>query len=403
MKVLFIFGGLPHYYNSILNLINEKPDIDVVVIKPKDKSRTIGEGVYETEDNINFDIISVEERKGLWGKPVFQDLHERLNTIKPEIIVVIWPYILQFVFDFRIAYLIKKHNIKIIYKDIPFRIPYWNDVFKWQGEDFFDENMKITKGTGFFPMLKRIFLGYVRKYFLTKVDAHVYYTKDAFDIISSYGVEKQKTFIIYNSPNTSTLLENFEKAKNQTPYLLPKKFRIIHSGRLVKWKRVDLLIDALKLLIKEFPELELVIIGSGPEENNLKSMVIRYDLDEHVKFLGSIYSTEILANIYYNSTVYVLAGMGGLSINEAMCFEKPIIVSRCDGTEKMLVRNGFNGFYFEEGNGMDLANKIRTILKNPQLVKEMGTNSKSIILNEVNERIVVDRYLNAFNYVIAGK
>lgn len=403
MKVLFIFGGLPHYYNSILNSINENPDIEVVVLKPKEKSGTIGEGVYETEYNINFDTISGQEKMGWWRKPVFKNLSEHLASINPDAVVVIWPYILQFLFDHKTVSLIKKNEIKLIYKDIPFRFPDWKDVFKYQGEDFFDENMKITKGTGLFPMLRRIFLGYVRRFYLKKVDAHVYYTKDAFDIISSYGVEKQKIFIIYNSPDTSTLLESFDRVKNQKPYLPPKKFRIVHSGRLVKWKRVDLLIDAVKLLIKEFPDLELVIIGAGPEENHLKLMVKKYDIDEQVKFLGSIYSPEILANIYYHSSVYVLAGMGGLSINEAMCFEKPIIVSRCDGTEKMLVRDGLNGYYFEEGNADDLADKIRTLFKNPYLIKEMGAKSKSIILNEVNEKVVVDGYLKAFDYIINRK
>ncbi|MDD3559749.1 MAG: glycosyltransferase family 4 protein [Melioribacteraceae bacterium] len=403
MKVLFIFGGLPHYYNSILNLVNENPDVDVIVLKPKEKSGTIGEGVYETEEKINFDIISVNEKKGWWGKPIFKNLSKHLASINPDAVVVIWPYILQFLFDHKTINLIKKNKIKLIYKDIPFRIPNWNDVLKYHGEDFFDENMNITKGTGFFPMIKRILLGYIRRTYLRKVNAHVYYTNDAFNIISSYGVDKEKIFIIYNSPDTSTLFESFERAKNKKPYLSPAKFRIVHSGRLVKWKRVDLLVEAVKLLNTEFPELELVIIGSGLEKDNLKSMVENFGLAHKVKFLGSIYSPDILANIYYHSSIYVLAGMGGLSINEAMCFEKPIIVSKCDGTEKMLVREGYNGFYFREGSAEDLAEKIKILLKNPNLIKEMGSNSKSIIRNEINEKVVVNGYLNAFNYVAGSK
>lgn len=403
MKALFIFGGLPHYYNSILNLINENPDVDVTVLKPKSKSNTIGGGVFETADSVKFQIILTEEKIGVWGKPVLQNLNEHLKTIKPDLIVVIWPYILQFVFGFKTANYIRKNNIKIIYKDIPFRIPNWNNVVKYRGEDFYDENMKITKGTGFVPMIRRIFLGLIRKIYLNKVDAHVYYTNEAFEIITSYGVSKEKIFVIYNSPDTSVLFESFEKAKNQNPYLPPVKFRIVHSGRLVSWKRVDLLIEALKLLQPEYPEVELVVIGSGPEENKLKSLAESYSLKENIRFMGGIYSPEILANIYYHSSVYVLAGMGGLSINEAMCFEKPVIVSKCDGTEKMLVRNGFNGFYFEEGNSKDLSEKIKLFIKNPQLLKEMGKKSKSIITNEVNEKVVVKRYLQAFNYVVNEK
>ena len=97
-----------------------------------------------------------------------------------------------------------------------------------------------------------------------------------------------------------------------------------------------------------------------------------------------------------SSSVYVLAGMGGLSINEAMSFGKPVICSVCDGTEKELVRNGYNGFIFLEGDKKDLADKIRKLLDDPQAVKRMGQNSFEIIQNKVNINSVLDGYQRAF-------
>lgn len=46
--------------------------------------------------------------------------------------------------------------------------------------------------------------------------------------------------------------------------------RALHIGRLVKWKRVDLLIDAFPKVIANHPDAELVIVGDGPELDNLK-------------------------------------------------------------------------------------------------------------------------------------
>ena len=43
-----------------------------------------------------------------------------------------------------------------------------------------------------------------------------------------------------------------------------------HIGRLVKWKRVDLLIDAFTKVIASHPDAELVVVGDGPELDNLK-------------------------------------------------------------------------------------------------------------------------------------
>ena len=63
------------------------------------------------------------------------------------------------------------------------------------------------------------------------------------------------------------------------------------------------------------------------------------------------------------STVYVLAGMGGLSINDAMCFSLFVICLVCDGTEKDLVADGVNGYFFKEGDANDLVDKISLICR----------------------------------------
>ena len=91
--------------------------------------------------------------------------------------------------------------------------------------------------------------------------------------------------------------------------------------------------------------------------------------------------------------------MGGLSINEAMCFSKPIICSVCDGTEKHLVLDEYNGKYFEEDNESDLTNKIIYLLSDQHKLKIMGENSEKIIIDKININTVVNGYSNAFNYV----
>jgi glycosyltransferase involved in cell wall biosynthesis len=92
--------------------------------------------------------------------------------------------------------------------------------------------------------------------------------------------------------------------------------------------------------------------------------------------------------------------MGGLSINEAMLFGKPVICSVCDGTEKKLVRDGFNGYFFENGNLISLKEKISLLLSDKNKIDEFGKNSVSIIKDEVNIHTVVAGYLNAFTNIL---
>lgn len=102
-------------------------------------------------------------------------------------------------------------------------------------------------------------------------------------------------------------------------------------------------------------------------------------------------------------SVYVLAGMGGLSINEAMAWGLPVICSVCDGTEKHLVIEDFNGKYFEEGNLESLIDKIDFMLADPKRTKQMGLNSQEVIDTRINVHTVLKGYLSAFNFVTENK
>jgi glycosyltransferase involved in cell wall biosynthesis len=231
-------------------------------------------------------------------------------------------------------------------------------------------------------------------------NAHVNYLEDAYEILGSYGVGKRKIFITYNSPDTDILLNAFKEARLSEPILPENKHRLIHVGRLVKWKKADLLIDAVARLKNKYPDLELVVIGDGPQLEDLKIQAANLALESSVLFVGGVYDPVFLGKYFIASSVYVLAGMGGLSINEAMCFNKPVVCSVCDGTEKKLVREDYNGKYFKDSNLDDLVQKLDYLLANPELIKQMGFNSGEIIKKEVNIHKVISGYVNAFNYVM---
>ena len=285
----------------------------------------------------------------------------------------------------------------MIYKDIPFRLPKFWDGISFNVKPELDENLKSPNQLLF--NLGSFFITLLRKYFLNLVDAHVNYVEAAYDVLGSYGVPKGKIFITYNSPDTLKLLFVKNEIQNSEPILSENPFRIIHVGRLVKWKKVDLLIKAFKKVNAEFNQAELIVIGSGPEKKSLENLASELEVKNNVVFVGGVYDDKLLGKYLHESSIYVLAGMGGLSINEAMCFSKPIICSVCDGTEKHLVFDEFNGKYFQEDNENDLADKIIYLLSDQNKLKIMGENSEKIILEKININTVVKGYNEAFNYV----
>jgi glycosyltransferase involved in cell wall biosynthesis len=406
MKVIFLFGGLPHYYNAILNRLHALENLEIQVVIPQEKGKVLKAGVYETEKGIDFNIHRLPEKitLGGWGKAYFAGLKTLIDQEKPQILVLSYPYMLGYIFDFPLRHLCRKLNIKIILKEIPYQVPLYQEAVSWYFSGrFITEDLQPPPKNNFLNRFKFRLLAEVRKYYFNLADAHVNYIEEAYAILGSYGVGREKIFITYNSPDTDEIFRIREQIETLPPVLPPHPHRLIHVGRLVKWKKVHLLLQSLAELKTDFPDIELLVVGEGPEKQNLHEQAEALGIKSHLHFAGAIHDMATLGRYLLASTIYVLAGVGGLSINDAMCFGKPVICSEADGTEKILVQTGQNGFFFENDNPADLSLKIRTLLADPDLIKKMGEQSEKTIREKINVHTVVRGYVAAFNFVTGSR
>lgn len=434
MKVLFLWNGTTHYFNLITSKINMHPDIEILYVYPREKSSAMGEGVYQTEEGANFKFIDLPEKfDAKINSLYFVGLDAILKKFKPDIILLLEYHIKCFMHYEDLKKIVKEQNIKLILKSIPFRVKNYNEINKEIKSELKKIPVPTFKSIPFYPrkflLLMRINLLY-KKYILDNLlykkhildkpklkklssdlnlqkalfnfpDAHVNYIKEAYQILGSYSVPQKKIFITYNSPDTDLYFSIKTKISNEPPILQQNEFRIVHLSRLVEWKKVDMLITAIANLKTDFPKIELLVLGEGPEKENLIQQTLRLGVQDHVKFLGAVYNIELLGKYLMCSSIYVLAGMGGLSINDAMIFGLPVICSVCDGTEKHLVIEGYNGLYFEEGNQRSLENRISYLFNKPDIRSKMGRNSLKIIQNKINIKTVVNGYWKAFNFVVS--
>ena len=407
MRVFFINNGTAHYYNLVLNKLNQMPGIDLTLIVPAKKSEDVGDGVYQTREGVQFRVIELDEYEIFGVFPSFRGLGWLFRRERPDIVITADTYIFTFLFDLSVIAARKRFNIKLIMKSIPFRLPIYTEARR-QAKD-------NTMGIAVFPArLNALFIKLrvltllrtadlqLRKFAYNVPDAHVNYVDEAYAVYGSYGVPPDKIFITRNSPDTDALLAVRESLKSADPILPPCEHRLVHVGRLVAWKRVDMLLRAFARVKKRHGDAELLVIGTGPEELKLKDLSAELQIDNAVRFLGGVYDPRLLGGYFMSSTIYVLAGMGGLSINEAMCFGLPIICSVGDGTEKKLVRDGINGKYFRDGDEDDLTDKILYLFAQPEARKEMGLRSMEIIRNEINIHTVIDGYKKAFAFVLGN-
>lgn len=406
MKVLYIGNGLTHYYNLVLSRLNSEPSIELVVVAPAVRGACIGDGVYQTKDGINFKVIELRETRKFKFYTTFDGLARLLRQERPDVVIVIESYLRAFLFDVQVVAAMKSIRAGLILKSIPFRYQTYQEALKNAASAVGFASLPtfaniLLRTLGLIRLAKRCVLS-VNRRALHLPDAHVNYV-EAYEYWESYGIPREKIFITRNSPDTDMLFATREKIETEPRILPHNPYRLLHVGRLVEWKRVDMLLRAFARIKERFPNSELLIIGSGTEEEKLKKLAGELQLGTSVSFLGGVYDQQLLGQYYLASSLYVLAGMGGLSINEAMCFGLPILCSVCDGTEKMLVREGVNGKYFRDGDEDDLVDKITWFFERPDQLQNMGHRSEEIIRHVVNIRTVINGYVDALRYVAQRK
>ena len=145
---------------------------------------------------------------------------------------------------------------------------------------------------------------------------------------------------------------------------------ILYAGVVTPLKGVHHLVNAFALLAKEYPQLQLIIIGREVNKsyrNDLQRLISASGLDTRVQFIGELPQRE-LATWMRKSCVFVLPSISeglGRVVIEAMATGTPVIGSDVGGI-KELVEDGGTGFRVPPGDEKALADKLRWILEHPR-------------------------------------
>ena len=312
-------------------------------------------------------------------------LDKIIKNFKPDIVVVHNKHVLNFFLNNKLIKLKEDLRFKLYYRTIPYIIPNKaTPLYKsYKGNNIFKRLILRSRVIDFF------IFGYYNFVF-NKIDHFLTYIPTGKQIISSYGIKNNKVTTVYNTPDTLELDKIEKKIKKK----IKKKYDIIYVGSLNKWKKVDLLIKSI-ILLKQY-NIKALIVGDGNLKNKINEKIKKEKLENTITVTGSIYNKKKLYYLFKQSKIFVLPGPGGLAINEAMHAGLPIICSQADGTEKTLVKNNFNGFFFKKDDHSDLCKKINSLTNDNKRIRRMGLNSKKIIKEKINSFKINKKYEKAF-------
>jgi 1,2-diacylglycerol 3-alpha-glucosyltransferase len=156
---------------------------------------------------------------------------------------------------------------------------------------------------------------------------------------------------------------------------------LIYMGRVSYEKSIDQVIKATHIVKKNIPDIRLIIIGDGPEKENLIKLVNDLDLQNNVIFTGFIYGNDMVKTL--QSGDIFLSGSKSenmpLAVLESMAIGLPILSVSSLGMVE-IVKDNENGFLLSPDNPEEMAEKVMYLLNNNQKLKEFSQKSRELSL-----------------------
>lgn len=180
---------------------------------------------------------------------------------------------------------------------------------------------------------------------------------------------------------------------------------ILSAGRLDGVKGIHYLIRAFcKIDIKLTKDYKLVIIGSGPIENEIKLLIKESgvaDRIELIPFMGKQKLIEYLSRCSF----FVLPSLFetfSVTLIEAMACGKPVIASDIPGPQD-IISHGINGYLFQKSDIKELTHFMEILIGDEKLRKDMGKVARMKVEEEFSFVKVAKEYQKVFESIVGGR
>lgn len=208
-------------------------------------------------------------------------------------------------------------------------------------------------------------------------------------IVATWGVPKERITVIANGIPTIT---------HSTPPSVLETVpspRVITACRLVPWKGVGGLIDALADLREEGLTASLVVVGDGPHRSNLESYA-RARLGHGYVFTGELSREETLAAIASADVFALNTAYEGLShvLIEAMMLGMPIVTTTAGGNPE-LISHEEEGILVKSGDRKELAVALRRVMSDESLRTRIGKLA-ALKAREFTEDVMIEKTATSF-------
>ena len=218
---------------------------------------------------------------------------------------------------------------------------------------------------GIRKLLKKIIIKGSDKYIVPGVEAKKY--------LEYLGAELKNIHISIDTVDVNFFRNTTLKYRNNKEYLVKRKkfpeYLLLYVGQLIKRKGIIQVLKALNYL--RDLEIGLIIVGSGPQEKELKKFCKENDLNNI--FFEGFQQQEMLPKYYALADIFILPSfeeVWGLVVNEALASGLYVLSSKYVGASYDLIKEGWNGEVFNPNNIGEIIDLIKRVKKNIENIKK---------------------------------
>jgi glycosyltransferase involved in cell wall biosynthesis len=216
---------------------------------------------------------------------------------------------------------------------------------------------------------------------------------------SKLGIYEKKIwhFIKNNNDKNKSLIIN--PGGDDEARRILQNYKIIGTvARLSPEKGINTLIQAAKKLIHFYPKCLFMVVGAGKDQDKIIAMICQEKLERNFFLLG-YRSEEFIAYFLNIIDIFVLPSAYesfGISVLEALYYQKPVVVSRAGGV-KDFIEHRKNGLLFTINDSTDLAKSIEYLLQHPEEAVNMGRQGGIIVREKYGMEKIIADWVKLFN------
>jgi glycosyltransferase involved in cell wall biosynthesis len=171
-----------------------------------------------------------------------------------------------------------------------------------------------------------------------------------------------------------------------------------------KYKGLEYLLEALKIVKTQIPDVKLVVGGKGSLLEHYQQLAASLELVDNVEFHGFIPEDKI-TDYYSRANVFVLPSISsvqegfGIVALEALACKTPVITTEIVGVSSDLKKQNA-GLIIPPRDSKSLAEAITRILSNEDLQREMGENGRRLVKAKYTWQTIAEMTEKVYNELI---